>query len=185
MSHHDGSGAAPASGPRHLRVGAVVLLASVVLLAGGFAFVAYAYPNIQIGPEQPIAFSHRLHANVKEIDCRFCHPFVERGKRAGLPSVGKCFYCHDTIITQHPEILKERAHLDAGDPVPWKRLMTLPDHVQFRHQPHLRMGFDCSECHGQVKAADRLPVVEFTMGFCITCHRENDANLDCWLACHN
>jgi hypothetical protein len=27
--------------------------------------------------------------------------------------------------------------------------------------------------------------VEFEMGFCIGCHRENKAQLDCWLACHN
>jgi hypothetical protein len=27
--------------------------------------------------------------------------------------------------------------------------------------------------------------VAFQMGFCIACHREKKANVDCWLACHN
>jgi hypothetical protein len=27
--------------------------------------------------------------------------------------------------------------------------------------------------------------VAFQMGFCIACHREKKADLDCWLACHN
>jgi hypothetical protein len=32
---------------------------------------------------------------------------------------------------------------------------------------------------------DRLPYHEFKMGFCIDCHRENNASVACWLACHN
>jgi hypothetical protein len=27
--------------------------------------------------------------------------------------------------------------------------------------------------------------VRFQMRFCITCHQQKKANLDCWLACHN
>jgi hypothetical protein len=27
--------------------------------------------------------------------------------------------------------------------------------------------------------------MNFKMGFCITCHEEKKANIDCWLACHN
>jgi hypothetical protein len=32
---------------------------------------------------------------------------------------------------------------------------------------------------------DRLKGVRFKMEFCIQCHQEKKANLDCWLACHN
>jgi hypothetical protein len=171
--------------PRGRALGALGFLALVAALAGGFAYAAFVFPERGIGPKQPIPFSHRIHANVKQIDCRFCHPFVERSKRAGLPEVAKCFYCHTYIIPEHPEIKHERAYYDAGTPVPWVRTMLLPDHVQFRHQPHLLHNFDCSECHGNVKAADRLPQVEFYMGFCIQCHRKNQASVDCWQACHN
>jgi hypothetical protein len=125
---------------------------------------------------------------VKQINCRFCPPFVERGARAGVPEVGKCLYCHNFIIPKHPEIRKEHDYFNTGEPVPWKRVFIAYDHVQFRHQPHvLRAGLDCVECHGDVAKMDRLPYVEFKMGFCINCHRkpEYNANQQCWLACHN
>jgi hypothetical protein len=43
----------------------------------------------------------------------------------------------------------------------------------------------CKACHGQVEAMDRIKGVTFRMGFCVECHQEKKANLDCWLACHN
>ena len=145
----------------------------------------YWYPGLNIGPQQPIYFSHRVHAGVKEINCRFCHPYVERSTQAGIPEVSKCFFCHSYIIPQHPQIVKEREHLDTGKPMQWLRIFYLPDYVKFNHERHIRRGFDCSRCHGDVKVKDRLERVEFEMGFCIGCHRENKAQLDCWLACHN
>jgi hypothetical protein len=36
-----------------------------------------------------------------------------------------------------------------------------------------------------VETMDRIKGVRFRMGFCIECHKERKANLDCWLACHN
>lgn len=155
-----------------------------VLVAVMFYFHS-VYPSRQIGPRQPIPFSHRVHAGVKQIDCRFCHAYVERSQHAGLPPVEMCFFCHKYIIPDHPEIQKEKAYLDSGKPVPWVRAFFAPDYVFFRHQPHvLWAGLDCSECHGDVKSLDRLPKVDFQMGFCITCHRKMDAQLDCWLGCH-
>ena len=32
---------------------------------------------------------------------------------------------------------------------------------------------------------DRLQQVDFQMGFCIGCHQERNAQMDCWLACHH
>ena len=170
---------------RRIRIGAVVLLLLLVATALGFHYLLFGYPNKNIGPEQPIPFSHRLHAGVKGIHCRFCHPFVERSARAGIPEVGKCLFCHNYIIPQHPQIRKIHVAYDSGVPIQWKRVFTVPDHVQFRHQPHIHFGFECENCHGEVAKADRLPRVKFEMGFCIRCHQENDANLGCWLACHN
>jgi hypothetical protein len=164
----------------------LTLAALVILLAAGMVYLFYVYPNRRIGPEQPIAFSHRVHAGVKQIDCRFCHPFVSRSMRAGIPSMEKCFFCHEYIIPLHPEIRKERASYDGGIPIPWVRVYYVPDHVQFRHQPHVDWGMvDCVECHGEVEKMDRLPAVSFQMSFCIGCHRERSAQLDCWLACHH
>jgi hypothetical protein len=148
-------------------------------------YLYYILPHKLIGPRQPIYFSHRVHAGVKEINCRFCHPYVERSVHAGLPEVSKCFFCHTYIIPQHPQIVKEREHLETGKPMQWVRIFYLPDYVKFNHERHIRRKFDCSKCHGDVKTMDRLERVEFEMGFCVSCHRENKAQLDCWLACHN
>lgn len=155
------------------------------LFFGLMSYFFFYYPGKGIGPRQPISFSHRVHAGVKEIDCRFCHPFVSRSQNAGLPSVQKCFFCHHDIIPQHPEILKERQHLIRREPVRWVRVFFVPDHVFFHHRPHiLSGGLDCIECHGDVKREDRLKRVDFEMGFCVACHRKMNAQLDCWLACH-
>ena len=153
-----------------------------------FAFLFFFYgavPAMRVGPEQPIPFSHRVHAGVKQIDCHFCHPYVERSQNAGLPAVEKCFFCHDYVIPMHPEIKKEKRFYDSGKPVPWKRVFWVPEFVFFQHRPHVSWArLDCSHCHGDVRSMDRLPRVEFEMGFCITCHKKMNAQTDCWLGCH-
>ena len=72
--------------------GAAMKSGRVWLLVGGllFAFLFFfygAYPALRVGPEQPIPFSHRVHAGVKEINCRFCHSvrgtFPGRGDAVG------------------------------------------------------------------------------------------------------
>lgn len=156
------------------------------LLLAAMMYLFYVYPDRNIGPEQPIPFSHRLHAGTKAIDCRFCHSYVASGPRAGIPVMEKCFYCHEYIIPLHPEIELERRFYESGTGVPWVRVYNVPDHVQFHHQPHiLWAGLDCTRCHGEVERMDRLKSVNFQMEFCIDCHREMNAQVDCWLACHH
>lgn len=168
---------------------------SFVVFAALFYFYSL-YPASRVGPVQPIYFSHRVHAGVKQINCRFCHSYVERSQNAGLPSVQKCFYCHNWIIPLHPQIQVEKRHLETNTPVPWKRVFYLPDFVFFQHRPHILWAkLDCSNCHGDVKTQDRLQRVDFQMGFCIACHKKTTPpeglrssppppHLDCWLACH-
>jgi hypothetical protein len=57
--------------------------------------------------------------------------------------------------------------------------------VVFNHKRHIKKQIACPECHGAVETMDRIKGVSFKMGFCIECHQEKKANLDCWLACHN
>ena len=59
-------------------VKSVLLTAACALLILGFLYYFYTPPGTKIGPEQPIPFSHRLHAGIKEIQCQFCHPYVGR-----------------------------------------------------------------------------------------------------------
>ncbi len=155
-------------------------------ILGTTLFFFYQYTVGAIGPVQPIYFSHRVHAGVKEISCDFCHPFAARSRNPGIPEMEKCFYCHKYVIPMHPQIMKERGHYEMKDPVRWAKIYYVPDHVKFTHKPHIKWAkLDCTECHGNVKTMDRLQTVEYQMQFCITCHQQRNAQLDCWLACHH
>ena len=67
-------------------------------------------------PEQPIAYSHRLHAGELGIDCRFCHYGAERGRHAGIPSASVCMTCHRTVTDGFDHVLEERERAElAGE----------------------------------------------------------------------
>lgn len=165
--------------------GPILLMLLVVISVFGFLYFFYASPATNIGPEQPIAFSHQLHAGIKNIQCRFCHPYVERSIHPGLPPVEKCLYCHNYIIANHPEILKEHNYYNSNTPTAWRKAFYLPEHVLFNHERHIKKEIECQSCHGKVETMDRIKGERFKMGFCIECHKLKKANLGCWLACHS
>jgi len=151
----------------------------------GFLYFFYASPATRIGPEQPIPFSHRVHAGDKAIQCQFCHPYVDRSIHPGLPPVEKCLYCHQYIIANHPWIQKEHQYFNTNTPTPWKKVFYVPEFVFFRHQRHIKKDIACEQCHGRIETMDRIPAKKFEMKFCVDCHKQKEANLGCWLACHN
>ena len=110
---------------------------------------------------------------------------VDRSKHPGIPPVEKCLYCHKYIIAGHPQIQKEHRYFNTNTPTPWRKVNYLAEHVVFNHQRHIKKDIACESCHGRIETMDRIQGVHFMMGFCIGCHREKKANLDCWLACHN
>jgi hypothetical protein len=163
----------------------ITLSAGTFVFALLFVYFYYFMPAMGMGAKQPISFSHRIHAGVKEIQCEFCHPYVRRSSFPGLPPVEKCLFCHRYVIADHPEIRKEHRYFDTGTSTPWRKVNYLPEHVFFNHQRHIKKEIVCAQCHGQVEAMDRIKGVHFQMGFCVGCHREKEVNVDCWLACHN
>ncbi|MCO5234355.1 MAG: c-type cytochrome, partial [Chitinophagales bacterium] len=48
-------------------------------------------------PEQPIKFSHALHAGQNKIDCQYCHSGAEKSRHAVIPSVAVCMNCHKYV----------------------------------------------------------------------------------------
>jgi len=165
--------------------GPIFWTAGLVVLTVAFLYYFYTPPATRIGVEQPIPFSHQLHAGVKSIQCRFCHPYVERSIHPGLPPVEKCLYCHNYIIANHPQILKEHRYYNTQTPTPWKKANYLAEHVLFNHQRHIKKEIQCQECHGAVETMDRIRGKYFYMQFCLNCHRQKKVNLGCWLACHS
>lgn len=131
-------------------------------------------------PEQPIQFSHKLHAGYYEIDCKYCHTGVEKSKSANIPSANICMNCHNAIRTTSPEIQKIYTAIENNDPIQWVRVHNLPDLAYFNHSQHVKVGgLECEQCHGAIK---EMEVVQqhslLTMGWCIDCHRQTEIKAD-------
>lgn len=147
-----------------------------VVLIGKAVFDKVYSVGIQQGyaPEQPIAFSHKLHAGMYEIDCNYCHNGVNRGKSATIPAANVCMNCHNAIKIESPEIKKIWKAVEKNEPIKWVRIHNLPDLAYFNHAQHVKVGgIECEKCHGAIK---EMEVVQqhspLTMGWCINCHRE-------------
>jgi hypothetical protein len=133
---------------------------------------------------QPIQYNHKIHVTDNKIDCQFCHSSARRSKYAGIPSVEKCMICHRVILVDHPEIKKVAQYWSEKKPIPWNRVTELPDHVYFPHYRMVNAGVPCLECHpGMDKVGVAVQKKEFTMGFCMACHRKRGVSIDCW-TCH-
>ncbi len=151
------------------------LLYAVVLVTGVFSpknsAVGYA-------PEQPVPYSHAMHAGKMAIDCRYCHTTVETTAKANIPPTATCMNCHATVRTESPKLELVRKSAESGEAVKWVRIHDLPDFVYFNHAGHIQSGVGCISCHGRV---DRMEVVEqvapLNMGWCLECHRDPAPNI--------
>jgi len=59
-------------------------------------------------PQQPIAYSHRLHAGELGIDCLYCHFGAQTSRHAGIPPASVCMNCHKQVTAGHDAVLEER-----------------------------------------------------------------------------
>ncbi|MGH7409084.1 MAG: cytochrome c3 family protein, partial [Candidatus Methylomirabilales bacterium] len=66
----------------------VVVTAALLTVVAVGVYVAAS--GRQAGPEQPIAFSHKVHAGDNKIPCLYCHANARRSTVAGIPSVQRC-----------------------------------------------------------------------------------------------
>ena len=142
-------------------------------------------------PDQPIKFSHKLHAGDNEIACQYCHSSVEKSRHAGIPSVNICMNCHKGIQAgpQYGEKEIGKIYVAAGfdpktatydeskqNPLKWIKVHNLPDHVYFNHSQHVVVGkVECATCHGDVKKMTTVEQkAQLTMKWCIECHRKTE-----------
>lgn len=162
--------------PLAIGVGAPVVLSAVVG-AVWYWFSPY-YTDVGYSPEQPVPFSHKLHAGDLGLDCRYCHNTVERGAYAAIPPTATCMNCHAQILPQSPKLAPIRESFASGEPVEWVRVHMLPDYAFFNHSVHVAAGVGCAECHGRV---DQMKIVEqaqpLSMGWCLECHNDPEPRL--------
>ncbi len=195
-----------------LRKRTLIPLAAVcvlLLVVTATAAALYDYTDEELaGPEQPIEFSHKVHAGSAQdgdlgIPCLYCHGPAERSQHATIPAVSLCMGCHTHVAegrTQGSaeEIAKLREYYANGESIPWIRIHNLPEHVQFKHFRHVQAGVDCQTCHGPVQEMNRvyltpdtvlrpssayLPAAKLEMGWCMDCHLNRGASDDCSV-CH-
>jgi hypothetical protein len=78
------------------------LMIGIILLAslGGYFTVSAMVGlgrNKNYQPEQPIYYSHKVHAGTNQISCLYCHGGAQDSKHASIPSVNVCMNCHMSI----------------------------------------------------------------------------------------
>lgn len=138
---------------------------------------------------QPIRFSHQLH--VKQAKCAACHQYTIKLAAAGTPRLADCLDCHEGSQAKTPDDQKEEAKIEefakTQREIPWVRIAALAPDVFFSHRRHVSLGkVECATCHGAIADTTALPskpAVAFTMTWCLSCHQERKASVDC-LACH-
>lgn len=154
-----------------------VLLAAISFIV--FVFWYWFSPlNLDVGyrPEQPVPFSHKLHASDLGIDCMLCHGMSEKTSFAGVPPTQTCMVCHEHQANKNSlklsAVMKSWNGGENGMPIPWKRIHKVGDYGYFDHSAHISAGVGCVSCHGQV---DQMEVVRqekpLSMGWCLQCHR--------------
>jgi hypothetical protein len=139
----------------------------------------------RLAPEQPIPFSHKLHAS-QGIACQQCHPMPDPGDFATIAKPPVCMACHNTVKKDSPHIRKLAAFHAESKRVPWAPVYRIPDWVLFSHRKHLgASGVQCEDCHGPVREREVLRrEKDLSMAACMDCHRAKGASNDC-LFCHD
>jgi len=188
----------------------LVLVTAIFLLLASAYFVYGGLMSVGVdqgyAPVQPIHYSHRIHAGVSQIECKYCHSSARESKHSGIPSLNVCMNCHKSIaevadntyaegleeygIDYNKEIQKlyaatgwseaEQAFVGEEEPVRWVRIHNLPDLAYFNHAQHVTAGnIACQTCHGPVEEMEIMyQYSPLTMGWCINCHREANVDLD-------
>ena len=145
------------------------------LVTGVAAYAYFSYPTvIDTGyqPEQPVPYSHKLHAGELGIDCFYCHSTVYRGAFAAIPGTEVCMGCHSNVKDKSPRLELVRSSYATGQPIPWIKVHDLPDYVFFNHQAHVTAGVSCVTCHGRVDQEVEVRQIEpLNMAWCVDCHR--------------
>jgi len=143
---------------------------------------------------QPIAFKHRIHVAEAEIACTECHLGAEEATHATLPDRRICLDCHEEPLGDSPEEQVLVELLATGEPLAWRRVTRVADHVHFSHRRHVLAGrILCETCHGDIPSLLQpvsRPFISFQgetgMERCIACHLASGnprAKIDCVL-CH-
>jgi hypothetical protein len=171
-----------------LILGLVTFGAGYVVVVGVFATTPSTV-NIGYSPEQPVLFSHKLHAGTLKMDCRYCHNTVDKAAHAAVPPTKTCLNCHSAanpdgtvstsaIHVKSEKLLSLHQSQASGDPIEWVRVHNLPDFVYFNHAAHVNRGVGCVSCHGRIDKMEQVyQAEELSMSWCLDCHRNPEPHV--------
>jgi len=165
--------------------GTVVVLALVLIFGQNNKVTDVGYR-----PDQPIPFSHKLHANEDTIShngvkmkglgikCMYCHAQAEVSAHSPVPTTSTCMNCHVLPMKLENErgnpgpLELIRTSYEKNKPIEWVRIHKLPDYAHFNHSRHIRAQLDCKSCHGPVETMGVISQYKpLSMGWCLDCHR--------------
>jgi len=139
-------------------------LIGVLSLYGVWAMLMGLGVDKGYAPEQPIYFSHKIHAGINKIDCQLCHSSAKYGKVSGIPTLNTCMNCHRNIPEYKGEYIEEgkskefydaeikkiyehvgwdktkQTYSNPQKPIKWTRIHNMPDFVHFNHAQHAVVG---------------------------------------------
>lgn len=164
------------------KVPTIILTLAAIFAVAGVGFFWYfgspKFTDVGYAPEQPIPFSHKLHAGDLGLDCRYCHYQIEFTNHANIPPTSVCMNCHTTVGLDLPSLDLLRESAKENKPLEWIRVHSSPDFVYFNHSAHINAGVSCVSCHGNVAA---MPVVTqkepLSMSWCLDCHNNPDPHI--------
>jgi Cytochrome c/Cytochrome c7 and related cytochrome c len=179
----------------------IATFAVILFIVGGYYTIQGAIGlgrNKDYQPEQPIYYSHKVHAGTNQISCLYCHGNAYEGKQATVPSSNVCMNCHMGIAEyKGEEIFREdgtkvngtaeiqklyasvgwnpatKKYTGKEENIKWVKIHNLPDHVYFNHSQHTKAGkVQCQTCHGPIQEMGEVKqFTDLSMGWCINCHR--------------
>lgn len=184
---------------RHKRTLMILLIVGIIFTINGL-WNGLTVLGVSEGyqPEQPINFSHKIHAGDNQVDCNYCHSSARLSKTSGIPSANVCMNCHKYIqegvggnAAGTAEIQKIYTAIgfdpEKGEyienyeeqPIKWVRIHNLPDLAYFNHSQHVVAGqVECQTCHGPIETMDVVyQENDLTMGWCVNCHRETEVKM--------
>jgi hypothetical protein len=163
---------------------ALIALGSCALIAPLVYVRTPFHRRTEFPADQPVQFDHRHHVRDDGIACLYCHDGARTGAYAGLPPTETCMGCHAQVWPDALQLEPVRRSYFSGEPLQWSRVHHLPDYVYFNHAVHVNHPVACAECHGRVEQMALVwQVAPLSMGWCLDCHRANNAPTNC-SRCH-
>jgi hypothetical protein len=162
--------------PLAIAAGTPVVLIGII--GAVWYYFSPSFTDVGYQPNQPVPFSHQLHAGQLGMDCRYCHNTVEKAAHAAVPPTETCMGCHSQVRKTSPLLAVVRESYATDRSIPWSKIHMLPEHAHFDHSVHVGGGVGCVECHGRVDQMVKVYQTQpLSMSWCLDCHRNPSPRL--------